>query len=72
MTKFLGHISNAQRKSTLGYVQLVAEYSTPCDSSDVSDAASGIKATIDTSLEEAANVTLPDSQEHGEPSSEQQ
>lgn len=66
--------TSAQRSKepSRDYVQLVAECSAPCDPCDVSDAASGIKATKDTSLEEAAKVTLSDSQEHGKPSSEQQ
>lgn len=66
--------TSAQRSKepSRDYVQLVEECSTPCDLSDVSDAASGIKATKDTSLDEAAKVTLSDSQEHGKPSSEQQ
>lgn len=43
-----------------------------CVPDAVSDTADATKPTEDTSLNEAANVTLLFSQEHGEPSGEQQ
>lgn len=51
---------------------MVARDGTVCVSDVVVDTLEGMKPVEDTSLSEAAKVMFPVSQEHGEPSGEQQ
>ncbi len=63
------------QKTIPDHVLLVTEDGTTCNSNgvvDVVDNSGPRKAIEDTSLSEAAKLTLPASQEHGEASFEQQ
>lgn len=57
---------------SFGHVPLGTETGRTCDSDTTVDTADAIEAIEDTSLDEAPRVMLPDSQEHGDLSSEQQ
>ena len=56
----------------LGHVPVVLEDDIGWGLTVVAGIAGGMKATRETSLDEAPKVMLPNSQEHGEPSCEQQ